>query len=363
MMHNIKWVVIFFFLCIIGLFIVTETHDFKPVTLKQTSPKQELYFDEKQTIKLFQEASPSVVFITTKVNVRDFWSRNIYTVPKGTGSGFVWDNKGYIVTNYHVIKDASEANVRFNDGKNYKASLVGASIEHDLAVLKIFSPLDKKEPLKIGTSFDLKVGQKVFAIGNPFGLDYTLTSGIVSALGRTLEMDNNFIIENLIQTDAAINPGNSGGPLLDSSGRLIGVNTAIYSPSGASAGVGFAVPVDIVNKVVSAIIAKGEYRRPTIGIVINEELNQMIQKEQGIKGVVILDVKNGSSAQLVGLKGSKIDMYNNIILGDIITHINGKKVSSITKLLNILDSYHIGDKVSVDYIRDTKTNRVEITLK
>lgn len=362
-MNSIKWIIVFFFCCIGILFIITEVNEIKPVILKETTPKQSLYFDEKQTIKLFQESSPSVVFITTKVNVRDFWSRDIYSVPKGTGSGFVWDKKGFIVTNYHVIKDASEANIRFNDGKNYKASLVGASIEHDLAVLKIFSLLDKKEPIKIGTSSDLQVGQKVFAIGNPFGLDYTLTSGIVSALGRTLQMENNFIIENLIQTDAAINPGNSGGPLLDSSGRLIGVNTAIYSPSGASAGVGFAVPVDIVNKVVSSIIAKGRYKRPTLGIVIDNRFNNMIKKKYNLDGIAILDIKDNSPAQLVGLKGTKIDTSNEIILGDIITHIEGIKVNSINKLLNILDTYHSGDTISIDFLRDNVRNRVEVTLE
>jgi S1-C subfamily serine protease len=303
-----------------------------------------------------------VAFITTKVQVRDYWSRSVYSVPRGTGSGFVWDEKGYIVTNYHVIKGASSASVRFNDGKNYQASLVGASAEHDIAVLKINSFLDKKKPLKIGTSEDLKVGQKVFAIGNPFGLDYTLTSGIISALGRSLE-DESFIIENLIQTDAAINPGNSGGPLLDSSGRLIGVNTAIYSPSGASAGVGFAVPVDTVNKVVSSIIAKGKYTRPTIGIVINDEVNQIMQKEYGLKGVLILDVKNGTQASKMGLRGSKIDRYNNISFGDIITKIDGKKVESISRLLNILDEYNIGDTVRLEYIRDKKEQELNIVLE
>ena len=301
-----------------------------------------------------------MVFITTKVNVRDYWSRSVYSVPRGTGSGFVWDENGYVVTNYHVIKDASSASIRFNDGKNYQASLVGISQEHDLAVLKIASFLDKKKPRKIGTSHDIKVGEKVFAIGNPFGLDYTLTSGIISALGRSLE-DNNLIIENLIQTDAAINPGNSGGPLLDSSGRLIGVNTAIYSPSGA--GVGFAVPVDTVNKVVSAIISKGKYKRPNLGIVINDDVNQMMQKQYGIKGILILDIKKGSSVDLSGLKGSKIDMHNNIVFGDIVTKIDGKKVDSIAKLLNILDEYNSGDSVNLTYIRDKKEQTIKIILE
>lgn len=306
---------------------------------------------------------PSVAFITIKVNVRDFWSRNVYSVPRGTGSGFVWDEQGHIVTNYHVIEDASSASIRFNDGKNYQAKLIGVSPEHDLAVLKISSVFDKKIPLKIGTSHDLKVGQKVFAIGNPFGLDYTLTSGIISALNRSLPIQQNGTIENLIQTDTAINPGNSGGPLLDSSGRLIGVNTAIYSPSGASAGVGFTVPVDIVNKVVSSIIEKGKYIRPTLGISINEELNQMIQREYGIKGILILKVQNGSAAQKSGLRGSTIDRNENILLGDIITHIDGKKVDSSLKLLNVLDEYQSGDRVIVKYLRENISYKVEVVLQ
>ena len=362
-MRNIQAFFLFLVGFVLALFVLTQADIIKPLTLQKITPKQPLYFGEQQTIKLFKEASPSVAFITTKVNVQDYWSRNVYTIPQGTGSGFVWDDKGHIVTNYHVIKGASGASIRFNDGKNYSASLVGASPQHDLAVLKISTFLDSKPPLKIGTSHDLQVGQKVFTIGNPFGLDYTLTSGIISALNRTLDGDKSFVIENLIQTDAAINPGNSGGPLLDSSGRLIGVNTAIYSPSGASAGVGFAVPVDVVNRVVSAIIAKGKYTRPTLGITINKEVNEMIQREYNTQGVVVLDVKQGSSAQRAGLQGSKIDYYNQIILGDIITQIDGKRVTSITKLLNLLDNYQVGDRVVLDIIRNEQQSKVEVVLE
>jgi S1-C subfamily serine protease len=362
-MQMIKTLILFVVSFALALLVFTQTTIIQSTTLKQPASKQPLYFDEEQTIKLFKEASPSVAFITTKVNVQDYWSRNVYTIPKGTGSGFVWDTKGHIVTNYHVIKDASGANIRFSDGKNYSATLVGASPQHDIAVLKIATFLDKKPPLKIGTSHDLQVGQKVFAIGNPFGLDYTLTSGIISALNRTLDRDRTFAIENLIQTDAAINPGNSGGPLLDSSGRLIGVNTAIYSPSGASAGVGFAVSVDIVNRVVSAIIAKGKYTRPTLGITINKEVNEMLKREYNTQGVVVLDVKHGSSAHRAGLRGSRIDHYNNIILGDIIIQINGKKVTSIAKLLNILDRYQVGDRVVLDIIRNQHPHKVEVVLE
>jgi S1-C subfamily serine protease len=210
--------------------------------------------DENQTVRLFEANKNSVVYISTARSVIDVWTRNVYKIPRGTGSGFVWDEAGHIVTNYHVIAEASAANIRLSDGRDYPASLVGAAPEHDLAVLKIDITFQPPKPIAIGTSHDLKVGQNVYAIGNPFGLDWSLTTGIVSALDRTIGERSGDAIHHLIQTDAAINPGNSGGPLLDSAGRLIGVNTAIFSPSGAYAGVGFAIPVDIVNEVVPRII-------------------------------------------------------------------------------------------------------------
>src|SRR5690606_1833579 len=220
------------------------------------TPRGELGADEKATIELFRNARDSVVFISTRQRVTDFWTRNVYSVPRGSGSGLVWDEAGHIVTNYHVIRGASSAQIQLADGREFSATLVGVSPQHDLAVLKI-GGADCVAPARvpIGTSHDLQVGQNGFAIGNPFGLDWTLTRGIVSALDRSLPNENGPDIDHLIQTDAAINPGNSGGPLLDSAGRLIGINTAIYSPSGASAGIGFAVPVDTVMRVVPQLIA------------------------------------------------------------------------------------------------------------
>jgi S1-C subfamily serine protease len=214
-----------------------------------------LYDSEIQSIHLFENNKNSVVYISTAQSVVDVLTRNVYNIPRGTGSGFVWDEAGHIVTNYHVIAQASSANIRLNDGRDYPASLIGAAPEHDLAVLKIDVTVKPPAPITIGTSRDLKVGQNVYAIGNPFGLDWSLTTGIVSALDRTIGERSGSAIHHLIQTDAAINPGNSGGPLLDSAGRLIGVNTAIFSPSGAYAGVGFAIPVDIVNEVVPRILS------------------------------------------------------------------------------------------------------------
>ena len=261
----------------------------------------ELAADERATIDIFDQASPSVVFISTRQRVRDLWTRNVFSVPRGTGSGFVWDDLGHVVTNNHVIEGASEATVRLNDGRSYSAVLVGISPSHDLAVLRISVAFDRPPPVPVGTSSDLKVGQKVFAIGNPFGLDYTLTSGLVSALDRSLAEDNGKTIEHLIQTDAAINPGNSGGPLLDSAGRLIGINTALYSPSGAYAGIGFAVPVDTVNRVVPQLIARGEYLRPSLGVGVDADINRALTKELGVEGVLLLNVEPGSAAETVQL--------------------------------------------------------------
>src|SRR5213083_2253577 len=254
---------------------------------RPVAARGDLAADEKATVELFERSKGSVVYISTTARVLDLFSRNIFTIPQGTGSGFVWDERGHIVTNNHVVTNAAGARVRLNDGRDYNATLVGASAVHDLAVLRITVAHRRPLPLPIGTSADLKVGQKVFAIGNPFGLDWTLTTGIVSALDRSLDSENGGTIRHLVQTDAAINPGNSGGPLLDSAGRLIGVNTAIYSPSGASAGVGFAVPVDTVNRVVPQLIAHGREIRPEIGVVLADD---SVTERFGLPGVLVLGV-------------------------------------------------------------------------
>lgn len=225
------------------------------VVPREVMLRGDLFEDEKRTIDLFKRSSPSAVHITT---VGRPSSRNPRQIPHGTGSGFIWDREGRVVTNYHVIRGAASAQVTLSDGSDWQARLVGGFPDKDLAVLVIDAPRDRLRPIPIGTSHDLQVGQKVFAIGNPFGLDRTLTTGIISALGREIESVTDQTIRDVIQTDAAINPGNSGGPLLDSAGRLIGVNTAIQSPSGASAGIGFAIPVDEVNRVVPQLIQQGK---------------------------------------------------------------------------------------------------------
>ncbi len=322
----------------------------------------DLAADEKATIELFERSKGSVVYISTTARVLDLFSRNIFTIPQGTGSGFVWDERGHIVTNNHVIMNAAGARVRLNDGRDYNATLVGASPVHDLAVLRITVAHRRPPPLPIGTSADLKVGQKAFAIGNPFGLDWSLTTGIVSALDRALPAEGGGVLEHLIQTDAAINPGNSGGPLLDSSGRLIGINSAIFSPSGAYAGIGFAVPVDTVNRVVPQLIAKGKYLRPVLGIVIDEQLNELITRQAGLKGVVILKVSPGSPAAAAGLRGAKLAPDGSILPGDIITAVDGKPVDGVPRLLSRLDEHQVGDTVRLTVRRNGKDIEIPVTL-
>ncbi len=330
---------------------------------RTVAARGDLASDEKATIELFEKSRDSVVFITTKALVRDFWTRNVFSVPRGTGSGFIWDDAGHVITNYHVIEGASEATVKLSDGSDYKAALVGTSPAHDIAVLRIGVGFKRPPPVPLGTSSDLKVGQKVFAIGNPFGLDWTLTTGIVSALDRSLSGEGGVTIEHLIQTDAAINPGNSGGPLLDSAGRLIGINTAIYSPSGASAGIGFAVPVDTVNRVVPQLIRNGKFIRPDLGLELNEGLNERMQAVMRVKGVLILRVLPGSTGERAGLKGANISARGEVSPGDIITAVNGKAVDSVSKLYARLYEFAVGDTVKVTVLRDGKPADVSVTLQ
>jgi S1-C subfamily serine protease len=335
-------------------------------TPRTVTARGDLAADEHATIQLFEKAKDSVVFITTRTEVMDFWTRNVFSVPRGTGSGFIWDDAGHVITNFHVVQNASEATVKLADGRSFKAALVGASPAHDIAVLKIGVGFKRPPPVPLGTSGDLKVGQKVFAIGNPFGLDWTLTNGIVSALDRSLggESGNGgATIEHLIQTDAAINPGNSGGPLLDSAGRLIGINTAIYSPSGASAGIGFAVPVDTVNRVVPELIRNGKVIRPALGIEVDERLNQRLAEFNGVEGVVIMRVAPDSAAEKAGLKGAVVSRDGGIVPGDVIVAVDGKAVEGVGKLLARLDDFRVGDTVKITVRRGGQTVEVPVTLQ
>ena len=330
---------------------------------RAVTPRGDLSDQEQTNIEIFRRAGPSVVYITTLTERLNLLTWDITRIPRGTGSGFVWDVHGHIVTNYHVIENASAARVGLHDQRSYKAVLVGASPEHDLAVLRINVVGGRPEPLPIGTSHDLQVGQEVFAIGNPFGLDQTLTTGIISALQRSIGTENGQVIRNLIQTDAAINPGNSGGPLLDSAGRLIGVNTAIYSPSGAYAGIGFAVPVDEVNRVVPSLIAHGRYQRPSLGVVMNDRLSDLVTEELGVEGVLVLRVEAGSAAAEAGMRGTRILGEKDLVPGDIIQAVDEHRVRDSADLMDSLERYDIGDRVRIRFLREGRVHEVVVMLE
>ena len=326
---------------------------------RNTAPFNGLNREEKATINLFEQAAPSVCFINTS-NVRlDYFTRNVSEIPRGNGSGFVWDDKGHIITNFHVIQGADRATVTLADRSTWSAKLVGKAPEKDLAVLKIDAPADILIPIPVGVSEDLQVGQSVFAIGNPFGLDQTLTTGIVSALGREIESVAGIPIRDVIQTDAAINPGNSGGPLLDSSGRLIGVNTAIYSPSGASAGIGFSIPVDVVRWVIPELISYGELKRPSLGV---ELARPQIVDRLGLKGALVIDVIKGGAANRAGVRPTMRDSRGAIKLGDIIIGLGEEKIESNNDLLLALEKYEVGDQVELTLLRDDKELVVVVEL-
>jgi len=328
--------------------------------VRAVSPRGDLASAEKAVIALFRQASPSVLHITAISVQRDLFTLNLYQIPEGTGSGFVWDHSGNIITNFHVIQNADVAQVTLGDQTTWKARRVGVAPDKDIAVLRIDAPTNRLQPIPIGTSKDLQVGQSVFAIGNPFGLDQSLTTGVISALGREIESVTRRPIQGVIQTDAAINPGNSGGPLLDSAGRLIGVNTAIYSPSGVSAGIGFAIPVDTVNRIVSELIRYGKVTRPGIGVQIAEE---QIADRLGVKGILIVEVVPGSAAAKAGLRPTQREGSGRVRLGDVITAVDGKKVESPNELFILLENYKVGDVVSISLLRDGKVMQTKVTLE
>jgi S1-C subfamily serine protease len=319
--------------------------------------------DEKHTIELFRENRPSVVHITTLRQAMDFRTRSVLDVPAGTGSGFIWDTAGHIVTNFHVVQNANAATVRLWDNTSYPADPVGIAPNYDLAVLRIRAPASKLRPIPIGTSSDLQVGQHVYAIGNPFGLDQTLTTGVLSALGRTINAVTGRPIEDVIQTDAAVNPGNSGGPLLDSAGRLIGVNTAIYSPSGASAGIGFAVPVDTVNRVVPQLLAGGSVTRPFMGVRVSDPVSRQITRQLGVEGLVVIHVEPDSPAARAGIRGTTQDSDGSITPGDVIQALDGKPVKTTDQLFALLERHKGGDVVTVKIFRDGESRDVDVTLE
>ncbi|WP_422015465.1 S1C family serine protease [Roseateles sp.] len=331
-----------------------------PAQPRTVTPRAALGAEELNNIGVFKRVSPSVVHITTLAVQRDFFSLRTSEQPSGTGTGFVWDEAGHIVTNFHVIQGGDRATVTLADQSSYPARLVGAFPDRDLAVLRIEAPRDKLPAISIGASRDLQVGQKVYAIGNPFGLDQTLTTGIVSALNREIESVTRRTIKGAIQTDAAINPGNSGGPLLDSAGRLIGVNTAIYSPSGASAGIGFAIPVDEVNRIVPRLIRDGRFIRPALGVTSGPP--QLTQALGAPKGVLLVNVAPNSPAAAAGLQPYGRDRSGRIVQGDVITAVDGQAVSDLDDLLSLIEARQIGEKVTLAVWRGGQTRKVTATL-
>jgi len=327
--------------------------------LPAISQESRLLEDETNTIDVVRRTKNSVVFVTNIQLVRDFFFSSEEAVPRGSGSGFVWDDQGHIVTNFHVIEDGDIFNVALPGGEQRQAQLVGREPNKDIAVLKIKGDAAGLFPLPIGISRDLQVGQKVIAIGNPFGFDHTVTTGIVSALGRSMPGAGGVTIRDMIQTDASINPGNSGGPLLDSSGRLIGMNTMIVSPSGTSSGIGFAVPVDTIRKIVPEIIRNGKVVHPGLGVSL---MSDQYAERFGIKGVVILQVPGGSAAARAGLEGLGRDRFGRLYLGDVIVAVDGAKVESYDDLYADLEEKRIGDTVTLTLRRESKERTVRLVL-
>ena len=315
--------------------------------------------EEVRNIDIFRSASPSVVNITTIALQRDFFTLDVMQIPQGSGSGFVWDDRGHVVTNFHVIENGSSFTVTLPDQSDYNAEVVGVAPDKDLAVLRIQTPGSRLSALPLGRSADLSVGQTVLAVGNPFGLDNSLTVGVVSALGRELRSPSGRIIRDVIQTDAAINPGNSGGPLLDSRGRVVGVNSAIYSPSGASAGIGFAVPVDIVRRLVPQLIEHGKPIQAGIGVSL---LSDRVAERSGLKGAVVYQVRPDSPAARAGLTGLRSGRGGRMTVGDRIVAVNGHKVETSDDLFDAFESAGVGATVDLTLERDGKQRQVSVKL-
>jgi len=347
-MMKIKYRYVIITIFLFNIFLSTET-------------TAQLLSDEKNTIAVFKKVSPLVV------NVHNLQSRmsydGIYNIQKGVGSGFIWNKQGYIVTNYHVVADANKIAVTLNHGKTVYAKFVGGEPRKDIAVLKINMAnltdtlKNTIQPLAVANSSNLKVGQKVIAVGNPFGLDRTLTTGVISALGRKIPGFSGIRIHDMIQTDASINPGNSGGPLVDSEGKLIGVNTMIYSNSGSSAGVGFAVPTNDIKRIVSQLIKFGKVRQAGLGVKL---FNDQVSQRFGIKGVLIDKVFSGTPAASVGLRGTMLASNGQVILGDIITGINSLPIKSYDDLYNALANINVGETIKVNFIRNNQLKSVSL---
>ncbi len=315
--------------------------------------------DEANSTEIFRKASPAVVYVTTTSLRQSRFSLNVMEIPRGSGSGFIWHESGLVVTNYHVVAGADRVQVTLQDSSNHAAEIIGQAPEKDLAVLRLLEPPEELATLPLGDSTELSVGRKVLAIGNPFGLDTTLTTGVVSALGREIRAPSGREIRGVIQTDAAINPGNSGGPLLNSLGQLIGVNTQIYSPSGASAGIGFAIPVNTLQEVVPQLISYGRILRPIMGV---ELASDRWRRRYGIKGLPIVRVYPGLPAHEAGLRGAWRSRSGGIKLGDVIVEIEGKKINSHDDYLNILENHKPGDTLEVRTVFGKEERTFSVTL-
>lgn len=348
-------------LAIVGwsLAIVNAQDAREPVHAVATEAVSPLSSEETHNIAIFEQASPSVVFITSRAVRPKAFRLDATNLPAGSGSGLMWDKDGHIVTNFHLISQANAATVTLADQTSWPAKLVGAEPDKDIAVLRIDAPAEKLRPLSLGSSTDLRVGQNVYAIGNPFGLDQTLTTGIISGLGREIQSITGRPILDVIQTDAAINPGNSGGPLLNSSGQVIGVNTAIFSPSGASSGVGFAVPIDTVKRLVPQILENGHVQRASIGVVLGPD---HVSRQSGIEGLIIVGVIPGTPAESAGFQPVHQDRQGRVLLGDVITKIDDKPVKTSNELYLVLENYSPGDTVTVTVIRAGNEVNIELIL-
>jgi S1-C subfamily serine protease len=318
--------------------------------------------DEANNIDVFKRTSPSVVNITNSRLIRSYYSLNPQEVPQGSGTGFIWSDDGHIVTNFHVVQQASRVTVTLQDGSTFDATPVGIDPDKDLAVLKIDPGETKLFPVQPGDSSLLEVGRKVIAIGNPFGLDTTMTVGVVSALGREIDSVSRRKIKDVIQTDAAINPGNSGGPLLNSLGELVGVNTAIYSPSGASSGIGFAIPINTVNRVVPELIAYGRVQTPILGITPISQPDYY-RKLWGIEGVIVMALEADSEPAMEGMRGLTRSQRGRIQLGDVIFEIDGVPVRNENDYADIMEERKAGDEVIVRTRRDGRILQYVINLQ
>jgi S1-C subfamily serine protease len=340
--------------------VVAETTIREPALVGATPPiTDDLRPEERRTVEVFRRASASVVHIASIAVRQDLFSLDVLQLQQGTGSGFVWDTKGHVVTNFHVIDGGDSFRVRLADQSEHAGKVVGYAADKDLAVLRINAPAASLTPLSLGVSERLLVGQTVLAVGNPFGLDHSLTVGVVSALGRELRSPGGRKIYDVIQTDAAINPGNSGGPLLDSSGRLIGVNSAIYSPSGASAGIGFAIPVDVVKRLVPQLIAGRRPTVPGIGIIA---LPESIAARHQLEGVVVQEVTPGTPAARAGLEGLRRARAGGFYIGDRIVAVNGKPVQSQDDLTHIFEQQGLGTVVELTVVRGREKRKVKVPL-